>query len=172
MIKITIDFKDAKKFDNLIRYIESDRMLFEAQDEVRDLTYDTVVTMRETINTERKNPARPDGKLEKAIIAEELNTTAGIEMGIGRITTLVAEAPYFELINDGGTYTTKTRHLVPTTYFAHPESEFILFKEGSRHTIEGIDYIGKAIRKLDKELREMIEKMGTKFIGGAQKASI
>ena len=127
--------------------------------------------MSEVINTERKNPTRPDDKLINAITAEPLNTVGGIEMGIGRISTLIAEAPYFELINDGGTYVTKKTHVVPTTYFADPDSGFVTFKEGSSHTIEGINYVGIAIKKLDQELKVMMEKFGTKFINGAEKES-
>jgi hypothetical protein len=171
MIRISIDWKGQKGFENLIRYIQDNTVYFEAQEQVRVLGHHCAQKMHEVINTERKNPARPDHKLENAIVAETLTTTGGVEVGIGRIATLVAEAPYFELINDGGTYVTKKTHVVPTTYFADPGSGFVTFKEGSSHVITGIDYIGKAIRHLDMELREMIEKMGTKFIGGAQKAS-
>jgi hypothetical protein len=172
MIRLTVDFRDAKKFDQLIRYIENNLVYAEAQEGVRVLGHHCADYMRSTINTERKNPTRPDHKLENAIIAETLSTTAGVEVGIGRIATLIAEAPYFELINDGGTYITKKTHVVPTTYFADPGSGFITFKEGSSHTIIGIDYVGRAIRNLDQELRVMMEKWGAKFVGGAEKASI
>lgn len=171
MIRISIDFKDGKKFDNLIRYVENNLVYGEAQAGIRVLGHHTADYMRSTINTERKNPQRPDDKLVNAITAETLNTVGGIEMGIGRIATLIAEAPHWELINDGGTYVTKKTHVVPTTYFADPGSDFITFKEGSSHTIEGIDYVGKAIRNLDQELRTMIEKLGSEFINGAQQAS-
>jgi hypothetical protein len=171
MIKITIDFKDSKKFNNLIRYIENNAVYGEAQEAMKILGHHTADNMRSTINTERKNPKRPDDKLVNAITAETLNTTGGIEVGIGRIAKLVAEAPYFELINDGGTYITKKTHVVPTTYFGDPGDGFVTFKEGSSHTIVGIDYIGKAIRHLDVELKEMMSKLGTKFIGDMEKSS-
>ncbi len=171
MIRINIDFKDGKKFDSLIRYIENNLVYGEAQEHVRILGHHTADNMREIINTKRKNPKRPDDKLVNAITAETLNTTGGVEVGVGRIAKLVAEAPYFELINDGGTYITKKTHSVPTTYFANPGDGFVTFKEGSSHTIIGIDYIGKAIRNLDKELRNMMEKWGSKFLGGALNAS-
>lgn len=171
MIKVTIDFKDAQKFNNLIRYIEDNAVYGEAQEAMKILGHHTADNMRSTINTERKNPKRPDDKLVNAITAETLNTTGGIEVGIGRISKLVAEAPYFELINDGGTYITKKTHVVPTTYFGDPGDGFVTFKEGSSHTITGIDYVGKAIRNLDKELRTMMEQWGSKFLGGASNAS-
>jgi hypothetical protein len=171
MIKITIDWVDGKKFDNLIRYIENNLIYAEAQEEVRILGHRTADNMRNTINNERKNPKRPDDKLVSAIIAETLSTTGGVEVGIGRISTLNTEAPYWEMIDAGATYITKKTHIVPTTYFADAGSGFITFKEGSSHTITGIDYIGKSIRNLDKELRTMMEKWGEKFLGGASQAS-
>jgi hypothetical protein len=171
MIRLTVDFRDAKKFDQLIRYIEDNLVYAEAQEGVRVLGHHCADKMKEVIETERKNPARPDHKLEGAIVAETLSTTGGVEVGIGRISTLKAEAPYFEMINDGATYITKKTHIVPTTYFADPGSGFITFKEGSSHTIIGIDYVGKAIRNLDKELRDWMEKHGAKFLDGMNKAS-
>lgn len=171
MIKLSIDFRDAKKFDNLIRYIENNLVYGEVQEQVRVLGHHTADYMKETIVAERKNPARPDHKLENAITAETLDTTGGIEMGIGRISKLNAEAPYWEMINDGATYITKKTHVVPTTYFTDPGTGFVTFKEGSSHTIEGINYVGRAIRNLDKELRIMMEKLGAQFINDMTKAS-
>ena len=171
MIRITVDWKDGKKFDQLIRYIENNLVYAESQEQIRILGHHCADKMREVINTERKNPARPDHKLENAIIAETLSTTAGVEVGIGRISTLNAEAPYWEMIDVGATYVTKKTHIVPTTYFADPGNGFVTFKEGSSHTITGIDFVGKAIRNLDVELRQMIEKLGSKFIGDMKKAS-
>ncbi len=171
MINLTVDFRDAKKFAQLIRYIENNLVYGEAEEGVRVLGHHCADKMREIINTERKNPERPDHKLENAITAETIKTTGGVEVGIGRISTLNAEAPYWEMIDVGATYITSKTHVVPTTYFTDPSSPFITFKEGSTHTMEGIDYVGKAIRNLDQELRTMMEKWGTKFLGGAQQAS-
>jgi hypothetical protein len=171
MIKVTISFRDAKKFDQLLRYIQDNLVYAEAQEYVRILGHHTADKMREVINAERKNPARPDHALENAITAETLSTTGGVEVGIGNIAKLIAEAPYFELINDGGTYITKKTHVVPTAYFGDPGNGFVTFKEGSSHTITGIDYIGKSIRNLDKELREMMSKWGEKFISGMENSS-
>jgi hypothetical protein len=171
VIRLTVDFRDAKKFDQLIRYIENNLVYAEAQERIRVLGHHTADYMRDVINTERKNPARPDHKLENAITAETLSTTGGIEIGIGRISTLNSQAPYWEMINDGATYITKKTHIVPTTYFADPGSGFVTFKEGSSHIITGVDYVGKSIRNLDKELRITIEKLGSKFISEAEKVS-
>jgi len=171
MIKISIDWKGQKGLDNLIRYISNNLLYAEAQENVRILGHHCADKMKEVIETERKNPARPDHKLENSITAKTLSTTAGVEVGIGEIAKMNQEAPYWEMINDGATYVTKKTHVVPMTYFADPESPFLTFKEGSSHTIEGIDYVGKAIRNLDQELREMMEKWGEKFLGGAEQAS-
>jgi hypothetical protein len=171
MIKLSVDWQGKQGLDNLIRYIEDNLVYAEAQEQVRILGHHCADKMHEIIETERKNPARPDHKLENAITAETLNTTGGVEVGIGRISTLKSEAPYFEMIDSGATYITKKTHVVPTTYFADPGSGFVTFKEGSSHIIEGIDFVGKAIRNLDKELRIMIEKLGSKFIGNMEKES-
>jgi hypothetical protein len=169
VIRISIDWQGKQGLDNLIRYIENNLVYAEAQEQVRVLGHHCADKMHEIIETERRNPARPDHKLENAITAETLSTIAGVEMGIGRISTLNAEAPYWEMIDSGATYVTKKTHVVPTTYFSDPGTGFITFKEGSSHVITGIDYIGKAIRNLDQELRTMMEKLGSKFIGGMGK---
>ena len=171
MIKVTIDFKDSKKLSNLIRYIQNNLLHAEVQEQIRVLGHHAADNMRNTIETERKNPARPDHKLENAITAETLSTTAGVDVGIGRISKLNAEAPYWEMINDGANYTTKQTHVVPTTYFADPGSGFVTFKEGSSHVIQGIEYVGKTIRKIDQELTIQMKKWGETFLGGMEKAS-
>ena len=165
MIKIIAEFKDQKKISNLIRFIRDDKFYFEAQEKVFELANNTAEHMKQVIESERKNPARPDHALENSITAETLSTVGGIEVGIGNIAKMNAEARYWELINDGGTYVTKKTHVVPTTYFADPGTGFVTFKEGSSHTIDGIDYVGKAIRRMDEELREAMKEWGEKFFG-------
>lgn len=176
MIKISVDWVDGKKMENLIRYISDNTIYGQAQQEVRVLGHHVADKMREVIETERINPARPDHKLENAIICEVINSVGGIEVGIGRIATLVAEAKHFELINDGGTYVTEKTHFVPTTYFAGRGSmgygDGVIFAAGSSHTIRGIDYVGKSIRNLDQELKIVMENLGAKFIGGAYRSCV
>jgi len=171
MIKITIDWKGKERFENFIRYIHDNLYYAEAQENIRILGHRTADKMREVIETERKNPARPDHKLENSITAETLSTTGGVEVGIGEIAKMNQEAPYWEMIDAGASYSTKNTHIVPTTYFADPGKGFITFKAGSTHIIEGIEFVGKAIRNLDKELREMMEKWGEKFLSGMGDAS-
>ena len=169
MISITVDFVDRGKFDKFIRYIENNLIYAEAQEEIRVLGHHCADNMIDTIESSRKNPDRGTHKLENAIIAETLSTTAGVEVGVGRISKLQQEAPYFEMINDGFTYTTRQTHVVPTDYFANKGTGFITFKEGSKHTIEGIQYVFKAIQKLEIELRDFIIKVGGKYLDGLSK---
>jgi hypothetical protein len=166
MIRVTVDWLGKKGFENLIRYIENNLVYAEAQEKIRILGHHTADVMRETINTERKRPSKASHKLDNAITAETLNTTGGIDVGIGRISKLNSEAPYWEMINSGAAYTTKIKHIVP-----FEDGEFRTFQVGSIHIIEGIDFIGHAIRNLDKELKITMEKLGASFISGAKKAS-
>jgi hypothetical protein len=166
MIKISVDFKSKKQFDNLIRYISNNLVYGEAQEQIRILGHRTADNMRDVINSSRKRPEKASHSLDNAIIAETLSTTGGIEVGIGRISTLNQEAPYWEMINDGASYTTKKEHIVP-----FEDGEFRTYKVGSTHIIDGIDFVGKSIRNLDKELQDTMKKLGASFINGAEKAS-
>lgn len=166
MIKVTIDWQGKEGLNNLIRYIENNLVYAEAQEEVRILGHHTADYMRNIINISRLRPEKATHKLDNAITAETLNTTGGVEVGIGRIVTLNTQAPYWEMINSGATYTTKKQHIVP-----FEDGEFRTFKVGSSHTIEAMDFVGKGILNLDKELRIMMEKLGAQFIDGASKAS-
>jgi len=173
MIRVSVDWKDGKKFDNFIRYIENIPFV-KIEAEVANLADKTVNDMIQTIEDYRKNPARPGiSKLQNSIDWTELINDPGRELiiGIGSIAKMTQEAPYWEMLNDGATYITKDTHVVPTTYFANPDSDFVTFIAGSSHTIEGIDYVGKAIRNLDKELRDMMKKWGIEFIKGAARAA-
>ena len=166
MIRISVDWVGKRGFNNLIRYIENNLIYAEAQEKVRILGHHTADTMREVINSERKRPSKASHKLDNAITAETLSTTGGVDVGIGRISKLNTEAPYWEMIDAGASYTTKTKHIVP-----FEDGEFRTFQVGSIHIIEGIDFIGHAIRNLDKELKLTMEKLGASFLSGAQKAS-
>ena len=166
MIKVSIDWHGKEGLNNLIRYIENNLVYAQAQEDVRILGHHTADTMRSVINSERKRPAKASHKLDNAITSETLSTTGGVEVGIGRISTLNTEAPYWEMINDGASYTTKKQHIVP-----FEDGEFRTFKVGSTHVIEGIDFVGKAIRHLDEELKETMSKLGSKFINDMEKYS-
>jgi hypothetical protein len=122
--------------------------------------------MRNTINSARKRPSKASHALDNAITAETLSTTGGVEVGIGRISKLNQEAPYWEMINSGASYTTRIKHIVP-----FEDGEFRTFKVGSTHVIEGIDFVGRSIRNLDQELKVVMIKLGASFIEGVKKAS-
>jgi len=182
MIRISIDWQGQKGLDNLIRYIENNLVYAEAQEGVRVLGHHTADNMRETISSSKKRPSFGNN-LESNINAETLNTTGGVEVGIGRISQLKANAPYFEVLDVGGYVPYSTAKGAPLgSFYGDPpipggsgqnwerSGEKGFFMKPSK-AIEGIDYIGKAIRNLDKELRIMMEKLGSKFIDEAQKAS-
>jgi hypothetical protein len=184
MIKITVDWKGKKGFDNLIRYIENNLVYAEAQEQVRILGHHTADNMRETIKNSKKRHSF-GSNLEDNILTETLNTTGGVEVGVGRISQLKANAPYYEVLDAGGYVPYSTRKGAPLGSFEGdaPDSRVVSGNQNwersgdkgffmkPKNPIEGIDYIGKAIRNLDRELQEMIIKLGSSFIGGAEKAS-
>jgi hypothetical protein len=102
MITLTIDFKDAKKFDQLIRYIENNLVYAELQEAAINLADNTVNNMRETISSNKKRPSLGNN-LENTIDKEILNSTLEeTEIGIGNITKLKTDAPYYEVLDAGG----------------------------------------------------------------------
>jgi len=167
MIKATIEFRDKAKFQNLIRYLEK-ITLTGAEIAVAAAAENTLTSMRTVINNERKHPARPTANLENALENEIIKNDPGKEyiVGIGKIDTLNTKAPYWELVNDGGSYRTKETHIVPTTYFANADSPFLTFKKNSEHVIEGNDFIGKSLNILDKEMLKLSSEFGAKVLDG------
>jgi hypothetical protein len=159
VIKFEFDFKDLERFNTLIRYVEDNILYGELQIQTQILAHHTADRMIDTINANRKRPDKGTHDLENNILAEQISTTGGVEYGIGRISSLIAKAPYFEMLNDGATYTTKVEHVVPF------EDGFRTYKVGSSHTIAGINYVGIAIYNLDRDFRELIEKAGVKWLG-------
>ena len=185
MIRISIDWKDGKKFDNLIRYIENNFLYAQAQEGIRVLGHHTADKMRQVIDSERKRPDKGTHKLENSITAETLTTTGGVEIGIGRISKMTEEAPYWEVLDRGG-YVPNYGNLVPLGAFipGEPIPNPKNFRQGNwevgegKYTfratrpIEGIDYVGKSIRHLDSELKEMIIKLGGSWLQGMEKISV
>lgn len=182
MIRISVDFKDAKKFSQIIRYIQNNLVYPEAQEQVRILGHHVADNMRETINSSKKRPDKGTQRLENAITAETLETTGGVEVGIGKIQKLKEEAPYFEVL-DGGGYVPPANVGFFGDNMRAPEAGG--YGEDWKHTgkgsgfyfmkpmkaIEGIHYISKAIAYLDRELKNLIIKLGGTFIKGIEKAS-
>jgi hypothetical protein len=181
-IKVTIDWKGKKGFENLIRYIDNNMVYGEAQEQIRVIGHHCADNMRSTIKESKKRPSL-GSNLEDNITAETLNTTAGVEVGIGRISKLKTNAPYYEVLDAGGYVPYSTVKGAPLgSFYGNPptaggngdnweRSGNKGFFMKPKKPIEGIDYIGKAIRNLDIELRNVMEKLGAKFIDGAKQAS-
>ena len=170
MIRIIIDWVGKKDFNNLIKYIESDRLYFEAQNLVNDLADKCVEDMQATITTSKKRPSL-GSNLEDNITKEILNSTGGIEVGIGKISQLKTNAPYWEVLDQGGYVPYSTAKGAPLgSFYGEPPitggSGANWERSGNKgffmrpsKAIEGIDFIGKAIRNLDKELQSSIESL-------------
>jgi hypothetical protein len=178
MINVTVEWSGKQGMEKLIKYIEDDSILFEAQAAMLDVADATVDNMRTTIKENKKRPSKGDN-LERNIDKEIINSTGGVEIGIGNIKQLKQEAPYFEVLNTGG-YVPNYGRKVPVGSFApgepKPSSEHS--REGhwqvgqgsytfaAKKAIEGIFYIEKAITFLDRKLNETIVSLGGKFIEG------
>ena len=174
MIRVSVDFQGRKAFDNLMRYIEN-LPFVKAEGEVANLADKTIETMQNKINSSRKRPDKGTHALENSIDWTELINDPGRELviGIGNIAKMKAEAPYFEVLNDGG-------YVPPANlgYFGEGESPV---KGGSgqnwTHTgnskdffmkpkkaIEGIGYVDDGLRFLSKEMDKLLKELGAKFI--------
>ena len=175
MLRLNIEFKDGKKFDNLIRYIESNLIYSELQEEAINLADNTVNHMRDTISSSKKRHSLGNN-LEKTIDKEILNTTGNIDIGIGNINKLKTDAPYYEVLDAGGYIPYSTVKGAPLgSFYGNPPvpggSGENWERSGDKgyfmkpkKPIEGLDYINKAIRNLDKELKITMKKLGSKFI--------
>jgi len=181
-VKIEIEWKGKDGIDKLIRYIANNLIYGEAQEGIRILGHQTADKMIEIVKSEKKRPDKGTNKLEDAITAETLNTTAGVEVGVGNIQKLVAEAPYYEVINAGG-FIPNRGNLVPVGGFApgEPKPNEANFREGNwavgggkytfrpKRMIEGIHYVDRAIEFLEKALNDFVIKIGGKLVNGMQK---
>jgi hypothetical protein len=184
MIRISVDWQGKKGLENLIRYIQNNFIYGEAQETMVELADKTVDHMRTTISTSKKRHSFGNN-LEKTIDKEILNTVSGIDIGIGNISKLKTDAPYYEVLDAGGYVPYSTRKAAPPGSFEGDRADSSLiggnqnwersggegFYMKPKSPIEGLDYIGKAIRNLDNELKEAINKLGGKFFDGASKAS-
>lgn len=168
MINIRVEFSGTKQLENLIRYIENDRLFFEAQNLVNDLADNAVEEMRDIITTSKKRKSLGTN-LEDSITKEILNDVGGIDVGIGNIAKLKTDAPYWEVLNNGGYVPYSTRKGAPLGSFEGYPPDGVGGNQNwersgnkgffmkPKNPIEGIDYIGKAIRGLDLDLRNSID---------------
>lgn len=182
MINVVIDFVDAKRFDNLLRYIENIPFV-RIEAEMAELADGTVDVMKDKIKSSRKRPDKGSHQLENAIDWKELLNDPGKQLiiGIGEISKLQKDAPYYEILDRGGKV---KEHRVPTGAFAPGEAKPnpANFREGNwypgagkysfiagKASIEGIDYVGEAYRFIEKKLDEFIISFGGTVLGGMNK---
>lgn len=184
MIRVSIDWQGKKGLDNLIKYIEDNTIYGEAQEQIRILGHHTADHMRNTIKISKKRHSL-GSNLEDNITAETLNTVGGVEVGVGKISQLKTNAPYFEVLDKGGYVPYSTAKGAPLGSFegSAPDGNVVSGNQNwersgdkgffmkPKSPIEGIDYIGKAIRNLDKELKVTMERLGSKFLTEVEKAS-
>ena len=181
MIKLEVSWK-GKDFDQLTRYIDELNMAaFET--EVMGMAEDAVEDVRKYIKDTKKRPDKGSHALENAIEAKVLNTEAtkagGVEdIGIGNMTTIIQEAPYWNILDRGGMI---PAHRVPTGGFYPGEAKPnpASFRQASdwiagddkysfmaRTVIEGTNWIGHLYDYLDKHLNKIITDLGGKIIDG------
>jgi hypothetical protein len=184
MIRINIIWEGKRGLENLIRYIENNDLYFLAQDKTRDLAYETVLSMREMI-VEGKKRHSFGNNLESNINAEDISTTGGIDIGIGNISDLKANAPYYEVLDRGGYIPYSTVKGAPLGSFEgdRPDGNVVSGNQNwersgnkgyfmkPKSAIEGLDYIGRSLRNLDLELKVMVEELGGTWLSNLEKNS-
>ena len=171
MLKIDVSVSGKEVIDRTIGFLESDKLFERAEIDSVIAIEDTIKYITDLIQSSRKRPDRGTHKLENAIDLVEGENVRGkiIEMGIGSIAKLTAEAPYYEMIDAGATYITKKdSKLIPLTFFDGSDG-FIRFKAGSSHTIVGIDYKMRGFLFLENRMKEVIRELEGKFFAGLEK---
>jgi hypothetical protein len=156
------DIKEQNRWKSLERYIQDPSVWEIVQGDVYALAEKAKLDMEDCISQNRKQPRDSEMNLENAIQVEIITGALSsdqfkrnrpeMEVGIGNIETLNKEAPYWEMINDGHIITTEKTHVVPFRV----EDEYRTFVAGSKHTIEGIDYVGYAQKKVEEGLNKIV----------------
>ncbi len=177
MIRLTVNFLDMKKFSNLIRYIQDCRLPYEDIVNISDKAVDNA---RETIKTSKKRHSLGDN-LERNIDKEVLKLSENdVEIGIGNVNKLKTNAPYYEVLNDGGYVPYSTRKGAPLGSFEgdRPDSAVVSGNQNwersgekgyfmkPKKPIEGIGYIQKMIKFIDNQIRTFIVKFPKEYITG------
>ena len=181
MIRIKIDWRDERKFKDLIKYIDSNLIYGQAQEKIRVVAHHSADHMRETISSSKKRHSTGNN-LENAITAELIDDVGGIKYGIGNINKLKSDAPYWEVIDQGGYVPYSTAKGAPLGSFEGDapagsgnqnweKSGDKGFFMKPKNPIEGINYVGKAINNMQKELKKTMEDLGGKFIEDLAKES-
>lgn len=177
MLRVSINFVDKKKFSNLIRYIENNLVYGLAQQKVRVLGHHVADNMQQTIKEAGYNL----DNLANSIIAETLQTTGGVEVGIGRIESL----PFYWEMFDAGFKPGASLSFVPLGSFIDgkpdaSKSGGVWITGGGPYTffdininkkpIEPLNYIRKSIQALDVEFEQMVKSLGESWIKGMSEA--
>jgi len=141
-----------------------DKIHFEFQAKVVELGELTAIRMQEIIKSSIKR-AGSTGRLENSIDSTVLNSTGGVEVGIGDTSKM---PPYWEVLNDGG-------YVPPANlgYFGEGKppqrgvtgeqwthtgdsSNFLMIP---RKPIEPVNYIGISARELQQHITQEIDKL-------------
>lgn len=133
--------------------------------------------MRQIILANKKRPIMT-GNLENALTMEVLNTTHGLDIGVGNVEVLNIEAPYWQVLNSGFLRDSSIPYIpnygrkVPIGEFypGEPQPNRANFREGhwqvgqgkytfqAKKAIQGIDYITttnqEVVNKLYKEAKD------------------
>lgn len=178
MIRINIDWFGEKGLNNLIRYIDSNLIYGEAQQKIRVLGHHTADNMQKIIKETGYNLDR----LATSIVAETLQTTGGIDVGIGRIANLPF---YWEMFNNGFKPGASNNFVPFGSFQGEPpmagktggkwevgNGGYTFFDDNTnKKSVAPIDYVGKSMRLLDLELIETIKDLGATFIENLNKES-
>jgi hypothetical protein len=181
MIRLSWEFKNKKLFDRLTLYLQDlgkdgTSSHFILQEEVNELGDKAVEEGRNHITTSKKRHSLGQN-LEKTIEKEVLQTTGGVEVGIGNINKLKTDAPYFEVLNDGGYVPYSTVRGAPLGSFEgdKPTSNIVSGNQNwersgnkgyfmkPKQAIEGINYIGRMVSLIQKSLAVTITQLGNKI---------
>jgi hypothetical protein len=176
MLRIKIDFVDKNKFSKLIRYIENNLIYGEAQEQVRVIGHHAADSMQKTIKESGYNL----DNLANSILAETLNTTGGVEVGVGRIESL----PFYWTLFDSGFKPGASLSFVPLGAFPDgaPDANKSGGKWGvgvgpytffdlniNKKPVEPLDFVQKSVNQIEVEFKEMIKKLGESWIEGMSK---
>jgi len=143
---------------------------FEFQSEAYDLINRTREYMISYVNSHKVRP-KSGNKLEDSIQVEIINTTGGLEMGIGNIDKIQQIAPYWRILNFGGV--SNTGHYVPLGVFipGEPKPSKQAFRQGqwavgagkftfiAKRPIQGIHYIEESSNFLENNIKDLLNNL-------------
>lgn len=183
MLRVEVDFRDVnKKLTKLIRYVESVQFV-ETEAIATQIADVTVEQMRDTISSSKKRNSF-GSNLEDNIDWQELINDPGKELviGIGNIAKLKSNAPYWEVLDQGGYIPYSTVKGAPLGSFeGFPPDQLGGNQNWERSgnkgffikpkkPIEPVGYIASALRNIDKLLKQVITAEGGKWIEGLAKS--